>query len=451
MKRTVITLITGLCLLFDASCEHECNQNAALCGDLKLPSVTWIKGMNYPIDLSIPNRTNQVPYEVHLNQQKNDKSISIDYHNALVDDEFNLKLNYQIESNDLDRFDSGPATFLAETTKPYLTDKVSFDVSIVPTINFTGTPINYQFSISGMGMDSFITPNWLGIQDQSLWSLQDGQNSSSVPGKQIRQLKISAPPNPSLNIQSMTLLSQFYGSSLVSLMNGQQLVAQPDVYMSPKNYNVFVCTLGTQSTSSSSCMSTQSVMGQMLSLFVGDPSSNRFVTALDGGALKLHTIQGTQLMDGNIGGISSPPKAIAATFAKFDADANLDFILINQDGIASVFLSQPNGDLMYEPNLTTSLAFLSNRNISALACADIDGNTQTDLIIAHDGQISFIFNIGSATQPLFLENTNLKITTNFPKVDALAVGDLTGDGLVDIAFANSSQNTLGVYTQIRGQ
>ena len=97
-------------------------------------------------------------------------------------------------------------------------------------------------------------------------------------------------------------------------------------------------------------------------------------------------------------------------------------------------------DIAVGVNITTGLTPQS------IANGDIDGDGKPDLVIANTyGSVSILRNIGS--NGTFAFATKVDFGTGLsPK--SVAIGDINGDGKLDLAIANSSSNTISILRNI---
>lgn len=130
--------------------------------------------------------------------------------------------------------------------------------------------------------------------------------------------------------------------------------------------------------------------------------------------------------------------------ADFDGDGKLDFAMADA-GSNSLWLLHGNGDGTFtQVSGEPSLAQFSND----VAVADLNGDGKLDLIYSDDcaspcsvNTIEILLGNGDGTfQPPISETVG-----NSPQ--SVAVGDFNGDGRLDIAVANSADNTVTILLQ----
>ena len=105
---------------------------------------------------------------------------------------------------------------------------------------------------------------------------------------------------------------------------------------------------------------------------------------------------------------------------KQDADALPDFIAFDKDGNPQVFLQQADQKFAYNEKLTAARNDLGTGAISALAVGDIDGNGIDDLAIVRPS-------VGADTVQLYIRQTDgsfkLEATVTHSKpITAVAIG-----------------------------
>lgn len=122
----------------------------------------------------------------------------------------------------------------------------------------------------------------------------------------------------------------------------------------------------------------------------------------------------------------------------FNKDGNLDFAQVNYNGGSSgsvnVFLG--NGDGTFQSGVT----YPAGNGPDALAVGDVNGDGNPDLVVGDDtgAAVSVLIGKGDGTFPTLQKYT----AGEFPHWVALA--DFNGDGKPDIAVTNEGDNNVGV-------
>jgi hypothetical protein len=136
--------------------------------------------------------------------------------------------------------------------------------------------------------------------------------------------------------------------------------------------------------------------------------------------------------------------AFAVAAADFNGDGNVDLITGNLIGSMSLVLG--NGKGGFTPQAPTIVTPYNNVTVTAIAAGDFNGDGIPDVVgvLSNANQIvvldgSFVPNTNTFTfgTPFYL---NVGSTP-----DAVAVGDLNGDGTTDIVVANYDDGTVSVF------
>jgi hypothetical protein len=147
---------------------------------------------------------------------------------------------------------------------------------------------------------------------------------------------------------------------------------------------------------------------------------------------------------GTLGFVASPPVPVGknpggVTLADFDKDGKLDLAVVNEDDETVSFL-HGHGDGTFAAAVPT---FLGGYPVS-IAAADLDVDGNVDLVLANlaTGKVDVLWGHGDG---------DFEPPSSFPTgaskdagPDSVAIADLNGDGLPDLAVANNNNGTVGV-------
>jgi hypothetical protein len=107
----------------------------------------------------------------------------------------------------------------------------------------------------------------------------------------------------------------------------------------------------------------------------------------------------------------------------FDGDGHMDLVVANADAPSAIWLNDGDGDF------TLGAVFPGTSAMEAVVVGDLDGDMYLDLVFAGDGQNSVWLNDGTGT---FTESQTLGSGSGHD----VALGDLDGDGSLDIVVAD---------------
>jgi hypothetical protein len=153
-------------------------------------------------------------------------------------------------------------------------------------------------------------------------------------------------------------------------------------------------------------------------------------TSNDGYIRVRRGVAGDFVLLADLGQFSSPPRDVASADLDFDGQADLVAALGDAlSGRVQVILRDATGEFTIGPSLAAGI------NTAAVAIGDFDGNGTPDVaaVSEGDGRVSVFLGDGAGGFTVFAGNPLL----SGPRRRALAVADLTGDGLADLAVAES--------------
>ena len=125
-----------------------------------------------------------------------------------------------------------------------------------------------------------------------------------------------------------------------------------------------------------------------------------------------------------------------------DGDGKLDMVITNNNGInISVFRNKSQiGTINFETRLDVG----TGTNPFAMALGDIDGNGKIDLAFTNYMNTNFSVKLNISTRGIIDLAFKVDIATG-TNPSSLAIGDLDGDGKLDLAVTNYSSNSVSVY------
>src|SRR5262249_512319 len=119
-------------------------------------------------------------------------------------------------------------------------------------------------------------------------------------------------------------------------------------------------------------------------------------------------------------------RAMRLVLGDLDADADLDLVAANLDGSASVLLGNGDGTLAARQDAASGVP------TSDVDLADLDGDGNLDLIAGSPFSNVVRVLLGNGNDTFQPAQTIFAATGTFPTVGAQAVGDVNGDGTLDL-------------------
>lgn len=186
--------------------------------------------------------------------------------------------------------------------------------------------------------------------------------------------------------------------------------------------------------------------GAPLALATGDFDGNGTIdvaAATDVGTVSIIPGNG----DGTFGAptefaVDGFPIAIVAT--KIDSDANLDIAVVQDDD--TIYLLRGAGDGTFAPFPTPTLD-VGELGTVAIQAGDFDNNGKQDLVVVSDIDESVSVFLGNGDGTFGAPRTTKNVGQG---PESLAVGELNGDGKLDVLTANMAADVVGGISYLLG-
>ena len=134
---------------------------------------------------------------------------------------------------------------------------------------------------------------------------------------------------------------------------------------------------------------------------------------------------------------------VSISIGDIDGDGKSDLAIVNQNSNTVSVLQKTgnNGTVSF----ATKVDFTTGSLPQSLSIGDIDGDGKIDLAIAVSNAVSVLRNTSSSNSVSFAAKVDFPAGTN-PR--SIAIVDIDGDGKLDLAIANSGSNTVSVLRNI---
>ncbi|HMU39329.1 MAG TPA: FG-GAP-like repeat-containing protein [Pseudomonadota bacterium] len=334
--------------------------------------------------------------------------------------------------------------------------------------------IKYRSTLIGFGFAAALATVYAASCDSQTTNNQDQPDLATAPEPDLASIAppivVSATPAAALNTgnATVTLTGQNFGQGATVTIAGvpatgvlfnsstsltittpakaafcgavEVIVTNPDGKSgSAKNILRYrSSTYGLLAAITTTANSVQAPRNLVIADFNMDGNQDVLVSLLTAGAVAFLPGSG----NGNLGSatnstVGSQPRAIASQF--LDSDNKLDAVIANAGGgNVSVILGQGNGQF------TSKTPVTAGNSPNAIVLRDFDGDGKYDLVSANAGG-----GTGTASLTIALGNGDGTFKTpnsmNIPVGSTgMAVGDIDGDGKLDLAISHGAQGSVSV-------